>query len=938
MSNYSVGSLVKFRGREWTVAPGEDPDLLNLRPLTGGGSDICGVYLPLEAAKIEPATFPLPGANDIGDFEAARLLGDAARLLIRDGAGPFRSFGHLSFRPRPYQLVPLLMALRLDAVRMIIADDVGIGKTIEAALIGRELLDRGMVRRMAVLCPPYLCDQWHDELRDKFSIDAKVIRSDTLSRLERELPRQDLSVFGYYPNIIVSVDFAKTDRHRDQFLQHCPELVIVDEAHGCARPAGAATAQQQRHHLISDLAKNESKHILLVTATPHSGIEESFLSLLGFIKPGFAQIDMNSPDPGTRAELARHFVQRRRGDVVKWMGAETQFPERVPVEATFALSPEYEALFRDLYKFAGELVASAESSTGTRRRVRYWTALALLRCVMSSPAAAVAALQTRMDKVSEDTVGDDYYSASILDPTEAEKVMDVLPTYAVDQGEYTFSESEKRRLRDFTRKAESLKGDADTKIKEAAARIAGLLRDGFKPIVFCRFIETAEYVARELSGRLARDFNGLQVACVTGDDHEDDRKTKVAEISRFPRRVLVATDCLSEGINLQDGFNAVLHYDLPWNPNRLDQREGRVDRFGQTSKQVRTILLYGSNNPIDGTVFKVLLRKAREIRTKLGVTVPIPVDSESIMETVLKALFMTADGGYQLSLLDQGEVPALADAHRKWDAAAEREKISRSVFAQHALKPAEVEPELKAADSVLGDPAFVRRFVMNACQRLNSPANQTGPGVLALNLDNLAQGFISRVTVDSHAKLAFEQPAPEGTVFVSRNHPLVSALAEYVLDSAFDPSGSRSLGARSGVVICREVTRRTTLLLLRLRFAVQEAQAGITSLAEECLLTGFEADSGARKWLNKEEAEKVLLTTQPCANISTTEKAAAINALVGAFAELKPEIEFRVKQRAGQLLGSYERLRRTIRGNRISVEAILPVDVLSIVILLPEQR
>src|SRR5690606_8396948 len=150
--------IVRARGRDWVVVPGdEDPDILLLRPLGGNEEDVTGVLTAIESVR--SATFPLPDPDDLGDHVSAQLLRDAVRLNIRAGAGPFRSFGRIAVEPRPYQLVPLLMALRLNPVRLLIADDVGIGKTIEAGLIARELLDRGEIRRMAVICPAHLCDQ-----------------------------------------------------------------------------------------------------------------------------------------------------------------------------------------------------------------------------------------------------------------------------------------------------------------------------------------------------------------------------------------------------------------------------------------------------------------------------------------------------------------------------------------------------------------------------------------------------------------------------------------------------------------------------------------------------------------------------------------------------------------------------------------------------------
>src|SRR5205085_2991004 len=158
---------VKTRGREWVVLPDSEEDLLMLRPLGGTEDEVVGVYLPLET--VEPARFPLPVPEQSGDYRSGRLLRDAVRLGFRSSAGPFRSFGRIACEPRPYQLVPLLLALRHDPVRLLIADDVGIGKTIEAALIARELLDRGEIQSIAVLCPPHLAEQWQREFRQKFN-------------------------------------------------------------------------------------------------------------------------------------------------------------------------------------------------------------------------------------------------------------------------------------------------------------------------------------------------------------------------------------------------------------------------------------------------------------------------------------------------------------------------------------------------------------------------------------------------------------------------------------------------------------------------------------------------------------------------------------------------------------------------------------------------
>lgn len=202
----AVGSLVRARGREWVVLPGSDDEVLMVRPLGGTEDETTGILLSLEGPDVATATFPLPDPSGVGDFRSSRLLRDALRLGFRSSAGPFRSFGRMAVEPRPYQLVPLLMALKLDPVRLLIADDVGIGKTIEALVIARELLDQGDVGRLAVLCAPQLAEQWQREMAAKFHLHAELVLPSTVTRLERRLGVGE-SLFDVYPHVVVSTDY-----------------------------------------------------------------------------------------------------------------------------------------------------------------------------------------------------------------------------------------------------------------------------------------------------------------------------------------------------------------------------------------------------------------------------------------------------------------------------------------------------------------------------------------------------------------------------------------------------------------------------------------------------------------------------------------------------------------------------------------------------------
>ena len=729
---FQPGKLVSLRGRDWIVLPSDDKDLLVVKPLGGSEDEMTGIYLPLAIASDQPAdaNFPQPSPGDLGDIATARLLYDSARLAFRNGAGPFRCLAKLSFRPRSYQMVPLIMALRQETVRLLIADDVGVGKTIESLLIVKELLERRKIRRFAVVCLPHLCEQWQAEIRSKLDLEAVIIRSNTQARLDRQI-QGDTSVYDYYPYQVISIDFIKSDTRRDVFIEQCPELIIVDEAHTCARPAGASTSQQQRYHLLKRISDKPDQQLVLLTATPHSGKPEEFHSLLGLIKGEFETLDLPESSQTQRRELARYFVQRKRADVQKWLGEDTAFPEREAFEWSYDLGKVYAHFFDDILDFTRKLVAHDPGRT-ERKRVQYWTALALLRGVMSSPAAGIEMLNTRLSNLPTAIDEDVIIEINPVQDSEFGFEGDNTPTQVVER--HDWSSQQRQHLRFFSGQLEQLSNiKNDQKLASAGLILEDWLSSGFNPVVFCRYIATANYVGNQLVSILKKKFPKLDLQVITSESPDELRKQRIEDMAKSPLRILIATDCLSEGINLQEHFTGVLHYDLPWNPNRLEQREGRVDRFGQMAPIVKACLLYGANNPIDGIVLDVILRKIREIKRSTGINVPFPEDSQSIIDTITQSLLLNPDrkivtkkapaiNDQQLTLFDFTDFDEAAAAKekvsRKIDEAAEREKVSRGIFAQNAIKAHEIEADLREIDEAIGDPLAVESFVTTTLNNL----------------------------------------------------------------------------------------------------------------------------------------------------------------------------------------------------------------------------
>jgi superfamily II DNA or RNA helicase len=960
--NYAVGSLVKVRGREWVVLPESHADLLVLRPLGGTDEEVTGVYLPLE--PVEPAQFNLPDPRLWGDSRSCRFLYDATRFGFRASTGPFRSFAHLAFEPRPYQLVPLLMALRLDPVRLLIADDVGIGKTIEAALIARELLDRREVRRLAVLCPPHLAEQWQAELREKFHIEAELVLSSTVTQLERKLPERDVSLFEHYPFVIVSLDFIKADRRRDEFLRTCPELVIVDEAHTCAFPGQERSARHQRYQLVAGLAADPRRHLILVTATPHSGKEEAFRSLLGFLKEEFKELppDLSGRENERhRIRLAAHFVQRRRADIRSYLERETPFPERDEQLESYKLSDRYRRLMQRALSYASEVVRDPTGGQ-TRRRVRWWSALALLRSLASSPAAAAATLRSRAqvagaesaeeaDQIGRHTVFD------LLD-SDATESLDVVPgSDFEDEDEGAVSEERRvrQRLLAMAREAEAIAFEQDTKLQKALQLVADLVQAGYQPIVFCRFIPTAEYVAKELRKRLPEE---IEVSAITGLLPPAERENRVLQLAQHERRVLVCTDCLSEGINLQEYFNAVLHYDLSWNPTRHEQREGRVDRFGQASPHVKVVTLFGEDNQIDGVVLRVLLKKHREIRSKLGISVPVPLDTEQVIEAIFEGLLLheslTAAQTGQLMLpgfeeLLKGEQQNL---YREWDAASDRERRSRTLFAQHSIKVEEVAQELREVQAAIGSSEDVERFTTEVLRAygafLRQPRGE--PDVLEVDLRETPAPLRDAVNLlryagpnGQHLRISFRRMGLPRTLYLSRTHPLIEGLAAYVLDTALDPVddvNNPRIARRCGVFRTSHVKTRTTLLLVRLRFHLRTATRGEEEalLAEECQLYAFRGAPAQALWIEDAAEVEALAQASPEANLAPEQITEFVQRVIDGYSQhLLPYLEERARERAEALRESHRRVRQvaSLSLRHLAVEPLLPPDVLGIYVYLP---
>lgn len=922
--SFAVGNLVKARDREWVVLPDSSDQVLRLKPLGGADIEITCILPSLES--VEPAAFAPPNPHRLGDARSARLLRDAVRLGFRASAGPFRSLGSINVEPRPYQLVPLLMALRLDPIRLLIADDVGIGKTVEAALIAKELLARGEVERFCVLCPPHLSEQWQAELSTKFNLDPVLVLPRTVSKLESQCSAGE-TVFERFPVTIVSLDYIKQERRRDDFLRSCPDLVIVDEAHTCTQGGQSA---QLRFQLLKKLSAKKERHLILVTATPHSGNDDAFRSMLSLLNPAFSSLpsdlsgEQNRP---YREKLASHFVQRGRADISKHFIEDTPFPERLETEVHYKLHPEYRKLLDKAVEYAREVV-SDRTGTTFQQRIRWWSALAMLRSISSSPAAAAETLRTRASSLDYEEHGelDELAKRSLLDLDDEETAegLDVSPGADTEASET----ATKRKLRELSKAAELLRGAKDHKVQRLSRLVKELLADGSSPIIFCKYIATAEYLAESLRDALEKK---VQVGCVTGQLHPDVREEQVLALAEFDKRVLVCTDCLSEGINLQEHFDAVVHADLAWSPTRHAQREGRVDRFYQRSKSVKVVTLYGEDNPVDGIVLEIFLKKHKRIRNALGISVPVPTNSDKVFEAIFESLLLKGAQDWQGSLFSDHELDEQAALNVEWDKAADREKRNRAIFAQNAIKVEEVAKELEEVRQALGSPLDLEHFVRDSVKLLGGKIEDAP----VFNLDLTQAPILLQETVGltKPTTAAFGLPAPKGSVLLTRTSQFVESLASYVLDSTL-AEDERAVASRCGVLATDAVDQRTVLLVLRFRF--QLTSQGHEMLAEDTATIAFRGSPDSAIWLTQEESEP-LLSAQPKGNIAPDIAKFMLNDVISKLGSIRKPLAELARMRAEKVLASHRRVRKALDGAAVArdVKVQGDPDILGVYLLMP---
>lgn len=605
---------------------------------------------------LEPTALPQAGSTDPMPPEDLDAIVRAARWtsatpwLQPDGRAPWThppisSPFHGGVQVEDFQLVPLLKALRMPRVNLLIADDVGLGKTIEAGLILSELLLRRRIQRVLILTPASLRLQWRDEMRDKFALSFDLVDRSETQALRQRLG-MDANPWRAFSRIIASYHYLRQDDVRDQFLAACrtPEgsphlpwdLLIVDECHNLMPSAFGEDSDLCR---MLRLVAPQFEHRLFLSATPHNGHTRCFTGLLEILDPvRFSQTNELRP---AEKERIQQVVLRRLKREINARTSPPRFCTRMPPEPRLLqLSAPELALSSAFSEFRTKVRALVSAGEGRRRRSGSFAVEILGKRLLSCPTAFAESWRRAKEGLQEDQAASDADVAGVErsfrqetgDDREAQsrEATAVGVVGAWLKGVQSDLRGEIEAI-DRALSALGFRFDGtsvheqdprhDARFADLCALLDSRLHtkghwsDDERLIVFTEYKTTLDYLARRLrdryrdAGRILTLFGGM-------DDEARDLVKDAFNDPAAPVRLLLATDAAAEGLNLQATARYLLHFDCPWNPSKLEQRNGRIDRHGQ-ARDV-TIFHFVSDVDQDLDFLDHVLRKANEIREDLG--------------------------------------------------------------------------------------------------------------------------------------------------------------------------------------------------------------------------------------------------------------------------------------------------------------------------------
>lgn len=737
-----------------------------------------------------------------------RLASEALRIRLAHLFDPFLAVNASQIEALPHQITAVYgeMLPRLP-LRFLLADDPGAGKTIMAGLLVKELIIRGDLERCLIVAPGGLVEQWQDELREKFDLSFDMLTRDQIEASASGNP------FAERNRLILRLDMASRSEDLKSKLRAAADwdLVICDEAHRMAASYFGGEVKETQRHKLGKLLGGKTRNLLLMTATPHNGKEADFQLFMGLLDAD--RFEGRFRQGVHKADVSDMMRRLTKEELYRFDGTPL-FPERRAYTASYALSDDEADLYSAVTTYVREEMNRADRTGDDKRRSSVGFALQILqRRLASSPAAIHRSLERRRKRLEARFAEEKILRASgpaalgrgpelpSFDPddledatdAEAEAVENLIADQATAAVTLLELEAEIDILRDLEHQALRVKlSGQDAKWRQFEAILdeplmldpaTGLRR---KVLIFTEPRDTLEYLQQKIAARIG---DPRAVVVIHGGIAREARRAAIAAFNSDPVvRIMIANDAAGEGVNLQRGAHLMVNYDLPWNPNRLEQRFGRIHRIGQT--EVCHLWNLCAANTREGEVYRRLLEKLEEARAALGGKV-YDVLGELFEGQALRDLLVEA--------IRYGDRPAKkAELFRKVDGAVDVDAIEKLVAERKLtsegmslLDVAAVRDQMERAAARRLQPHFIGAFFREAFALLGGRIIEREKGRFEITRvppvlkERDRQIGRTDPVLDRYARITFDKalvpPLPQAEL-VAPGHPLLDAVVDVVLE------------------------------------------------------------------------------------------------------------------------------------------------------------
>lgn len=774
----NIGQFVKVRDSVWKVSQlqplPEERMLIELLPIGEKHLSRISVVTPPEVIEpLDPPDLVLNKSHwgPIGPWQLKHDLVSASCVRESDWLSGCR-FGRVALEA--YQVAPVLRILSSPKPSLLIADDVGLGKTIEAGLCLLELKARGRANRVLVVVPPGLILQWQEEMRHKFNLDFTLIENASgLDKVQMTLPA-GANPWEYVPYVITSVDYLKKREVLERAVQSSWDVIIADEAHYLAESGSPFYPYRTARTRLGERLREACTSFILLTATPHNGYSHSFRSLIQLVEPTAATL-WGDPDK-VRERVSRTMIRRMKVQIKKKGkgGARVPaFPERSVESIKVSLSPEEVELFQQVSSYCSKTAKAAEKSED--EELITFAMQIIKKRMLSSRNALRQTIENRLEALKSDKDAEEPPPKVEIKELQADLPLSDVTLERISRRILRSSVPKEERRRNAEKRALASLKKSLSKLPDGDPKIEALLRhlekevlpeSGEKVIIFTEYLDTLASIREAIDDhkKLKGSYEILR-----GGMSGKKRAAVQAKFERPEVRILLATDAASEGLNLQRFCRRVIHFELPWNPNRMEQRNGRVDRYGQARDPIIRYL-YFPDSPEDDILREVLVEKIKKAQVS-GVSTPdtLGVISGMNLEGELTKIDATEYG--------QQKKQTLLKVFE--DRTAYFIKNVKPLLPQHGFEEKEeenIERLLVSSDPLLSDDSNLEGLVK---ARLGNKIQQDGSeGVFKIDVPKELQGPGVKPQYPHAAfrrSVAIKFP-PKEVEFINILHPLFRAM------------------------------------------------------------------------------------------------------------------------------------------------------------------